>query len=79
MCVLQVCLSYVATNLSQVINTVEYKRLTESCANMVQEILSAVAKQGDKSVARSNATAQRPAVVSAVRRVTRQQQRREDE
>lgn len=43
---LQVCLNFVANNLSQVICTEEYKRLTESCGGMVNEILAAVAVQG---------------------------------
>ena len=49
---LQVCLTYVANNLSQVICTDDYKRLTESCQGMVNEILAAVAVQGNQTVAR---------------------------
>ena len=71
----QVCLSFVASNLSQVINTAEYKRLCDSCAGMLNEILTAVAKQGSQSVAKP-ATGPRNAQPSTVRRVAR---RREDE
>lgn len=49
---MQVCLTYVANNLSQVICTDDYKRLTESCQGMVNEILAAVAVQGNQTVAR---------------------------
>ena len=68
---MQVCLAYVASNLSQVITTQEYQRLTESCQGMVNEILAAVARQGSSAVARS--AAPRPAVAppAGVRRVTR--------
>lgn len=55
---MQVCLSFVANNLSQVICTDEYKRLTESCGGMVNEILAAVAVQG-QAMSR-NITAGRP-------------------
>lgn len=48
----QVCLTFVANNLSQVICTDDYKRLTESCQGMVNEILAAVAVQGNQTVAR---------------------------
>lgn len=48
----QVCLNFVANNLSQVICTDDYKRLTESCQGMVNEILAAVAVQGNQTVAR---------------------------
>jgi hypothetical protein len=66
---MQVCLAYVAANLSQVISTQEYRRLTEACQGMVQEILTAVARQGTPSVSRVGAA--RPSV-PPVRRVTRQ-------
>lgn len=48
----KVCLTFVANNLSQVICTDDYKRLTESCQGMVNEILAAVAVQGNQTVAR---------------------------
>lgn len=51
----QVCLNFVANNLSQVICTDDYKRLTESCQGMVNEILAAVAVQGNQTVARGAA------------------------
>lgn len=50
--VLQVCLTFVANNLSQVISTEEYKRLTETCSTMVGEILQAVAAQGPSGLSR---------------------------
>jgi hypothetical protein len=73
---LQVCLQYVASNLSQVITTQEYRRLTESCAGMVNEILAAVAQQGSAAVGRASAVRPAVAAAPAPRRIAR---RREDE
>lgn len=70
---LQVCLTYVASNLSAVICTQEYKRLTESCHGMVEEILAAVAKQNSHAVAAPAARppAHRALGVPGVRRQAR--------
>lgn len=58
---MQVCLNFVANNLSQVICTEEYKRLTESCGGMVNEILAAVAVQGQTMAQRPVAAGRAPA------------------
>lgn len=65
------CLNFVANNLSQVICTEEYKRLTESCGGMVNEILAAVAVQGQ--------TATRPAPAGRTAPGPRLRARRRDE
>lgn len=47
---MQVCLTYVANNLTAVLQTDGYKHMVASCPNMVSEVLAAVAAQGSQSM-----------------------------